>query len=308
MNKQEYKLPTANTQLHIYSWLPDDIQKVKAVVQIVHGMAEHGKRYTDFAQFLTTHGFAVFADDHRGHGKTAPNSDALGFFAPKNGWNLVVEDLKTVSRHIKKQFPDKQFFIFGHSMGSLLTRNYIMQPPFKLSGVILSGTAGKQGLSATFGVALMKILMLFNPKNTKSQFVNKLGFGSYNKQFAPVRTEFDWLTRNHDEVDKYINDKYCGFLFSLEAYNDLLKGLIYVNKQQNINKIARDLPICLIAGTHDPVGNNGKGVKQVYKAFQNANIQDVMLGLFDSCRHEILNENNKTEVYNFVLNWCNKHL
>ncbi len=306
MKKKEYKLPTGNSEIHVYSWLPDNEHSIKAVMQIVHGMAEHGKRYADFANYLTSNGFAVFACDHRGHGKTAKNRDELGFFANENGWNLVVEDLKALSRHIKEQFHEKPFFVFGHSMGSLLTRNYIMQPPLKLSGVILSGTAGKQGVLGAFGVVLTQILMLFNKKNSKSPLMNNLGFGAYNKQFQPVRTEFDWLSRNNEEVDKYIKDEYCGFLFSLKAYNDLLKGLIYVNKQQNINKTASNLPICLVAGNNDPVGNNGRGVTQVYNAFIKAGIQRIQLKLFDDCRHEILNETNKTEVYDFVLNWCNK--
>ncbi len=305
METNQYKLTVGDKDIHIYSWLPKNKSDIKAIVQIVHGMAEHGERYSDFANFLVEHGFAVFASDHRGHGKTAKNSDELGFFANKNGWKLVVEDLKAISLHINDKFPEKPFFIFGHSMGSLLTRNYIMNPPLKLSGAILSGTAGKQGLLGQAGLFLTRFLMLFNKKNSKSNFMNTLGFGSYNKQFQPIRTEFDWLSRDTAEVDKYINDKYCGFVFSLKAYNDLLKGLIYVNKQKNINKTVSELPICLLSGTDDPVGDNGKGVKQVYNGFRKAGIQHIRLKLFDDCRHELINETNKMDIYNFVVQWCN---
>ncbi len=304
MKAEQYKLPSRNTDIHVYSWMPDNPDNIKAVIQIVHGMAEYGERYADFASFLVKNGFAVFASDHRGHGKTAKNSNELGFFAEKNGWNLVIDDLKNISNHIKNQFPQKPFFIFGHSMGSLLTRNYIMDVPFELSGVILSGTAGKQYLLAKAGIFLTQILMLFNKKNSKSPTMNKLMFGTFNKQLKPIRTEFDWLSRDNAEVDKYIKDEYCGFLFSLKAYNDLLRGAIYVNKQQNINKTNTELPICLISGTKDPVGNNGKGVKQVYHSYQQAGLQNIELKLFDDCRHELVNETNKTEIYNFVLQWC----
>ncbi len=306
METKQYKLPVGNTEIHIYSWLPDKHKSIKAIVQIVHGMAEYGERYADFASFLVKYGgFAVFASDHRGHGKTAKNKSQLGFFAQKNGWNLVIDDLKYISSHIKNQFPQKPFFIFGHSMGSLLTRNYIMDIPFELSGVILSGTAGNQYLSAKAGVFLTQILMLFNKKESKSPTMNKLMFGTFNKQLKPVRTEFDWLSRDNIEVDKYIKDEYCGFLFSLKTYNDLLKGVIYVNKQQNINKTDPEIPICLISGTKDPVGHDGKGVEQVYNSYQKAGIQNIKLKLFDECRHELTNETNKTEIYNFVLQWCN---
>ncbi len=308
MKTIQYKLPVGDTQIHIYSWLPDNPDDIKAVVQVVHGMAEHGGRYADFASFLVKNNFAVFASDHRGHGQTAKHKEELGFFAKNNGWNLVIDDLKAVSAHIKHQFSEKPFFIFSHSMGSLLTRNYIMNPPFKLQGVILSGTAGKQGLLGTIGVKLTQFLMLFNKKNSKSPTINKLGFGTYNKQFKPTRTDFDWLSRNNAAVDAYIKDEYCGYLFSLKAYNDLLKGLIYVNKQQNINKTDFDLPICLISGTHDPVGKNSKGVEQVYNAYLKAGLKDVRLKLFNECRHELINETNKMEVYNFVLCWYNSFL
>ncbi len=309
MRTNQYKLKVdSNTDIHIYSWLPDNDNDIIATLQIAHGMAEHGERYADFAGFLVNNGFAVYANDHRGHGKTAKSEAEFGYFADKDGWNIVVQDLKTISVHIKEKHSDKPFIVFGHSMGSLLMRNYIMQPPVQIAGAILSGTAGNPGLLGKFGVFLTRLIMLFNKNNSRSNIMNYLSFGTFNKQFKPARTKFDWLSRDNNEVNKYINDPYCGYIFTIKAFNDLLKGTLYVNNQTNIEKTNNKLPICLIAGKNDPVGENGKGVTNVYNAYIKAGLKNVELKLFDNCRHELINETNKQEIYEFVLNQCRKFI
>ncbi len=298
----KHKLDTG-TEVQIYEFLPDDEQNIKGIIQIAHGMAEHSARYSDFASFLCKNGFAVYANDHRGHGKTADTNDDLGFFDHSEGWNKVVDDLKAVSRYINEQYTDLPFLVFGHSMGSMLMRNYIMNPPVKLSGAIICGTAGHPGALGKMGLAITKFLMLFNNKKSKSKFIDSLSFGAYNNNFKPTRTKFDWLSRDNNEVDKYIEDPLCGFLFSLKAYNDLIGGLLYVNTQKNINKTNADLPICLISGDKDPVGNNGKGITELYNNYKKAGVKNIKMNLFKDARHEILNETNKEEVYNYILDW-----
>ncbi len=308
MKSTEYKLKTnENSEIQVYEWIPEDDSKIKGIVQIAHGMAEHGKRYEDFAGFLTQNGFAVFANDHRGHGKTAGNIDKLGYIGEKGGWENMIADMKVLSKHVREKYPNSSFFIFGHSMGSFLSRKYVLDPGLKLSGAILSGTGGDPGLLGSFGIFLTKAMMLFYPKSSPGKVMDKLSFGAFNKPFAPNRTAFDWLSRDNAQVDKYLQDPYCGTIFSIGFFNEMLNGLLFVSNQKNINQTPEDLSILMFSGDKDPVGNSGKGVTEVYNKFKNAGIKDITLNLFKDGRHEMLNEINKEEVYNFVLGWLLKY-
>lgn len=306
MKSNEYKLSTTEDfEIQVYEWLPDDTSSIKGLVQIAHGLAEHGKRYADFANFLTRNNYAVYANDHRGHGKTAGKIESLGFFAHENGWDKVIDDMKVLSRHIVEKHPEKPFFVLGHSMGSFLTRKYILEPPFKLNGAILSGTGGNPGFLGSVGIFLTRVIMLFYPKNSQSKLMDKLSFGAFNNNFKPNRTEFDWLSRDNEQVDKYIEDPYCGNISSLKLFNDMLNGLLYVSKQSNIDKTAEDLPVYIFSGAKDPVGNNGKGVTEVYDKYKKAGIKNIKLKLYSEGRHEMLNEINRDEVYKNILDWLN---
>lgn len=309
MKSSEYKLRTHdNTEIQVYEWAPDDDKSIKGIVQIAHGLAEHAFRYSDFANFLTENGFAVFADDHRGHGKTAGDLKNVGFLGTKNGWDNIVADLKFLSNYAKEKYPNKSFFILGHSFGSFLSRNYVMDVSLKLNGAIFSGTACSPGLLGYFGIMITNLLMLFYPKNSPSNLMDKLSFGAYNAPFKPNRTKFDWLSRDKEQVDKYVQDPYCGSIFSISAFNELLKGLLFVNRKKNINKTPEDLSILLFSGDKDPVGNFGKGVNEVYANYKKAGIKDITMKLFSDGRHEMLNETNKMEVYEFVLNWLKRNI
>ena len=304
MKATEYKLATSdNQEIQVYEWLPDDDTKITGILQIVHGMAEHGKRYTHFAHFLNKQGFVVYASDHRGHGKTAGKVENLGFFGKKNGWDRVIADLKVLSSHIKDKYPELPFFILGHSMGSFLTRKYILKSPFKLNGAILSGTGGNPGILGRIGVFITRFLMLFYPKNSQSKLMDKLSFGSFNAKFKPNRTAFDWLSRNDEEVDKYIEDPYCGAIFSLKFFEDMITGLLFVSRQSNVNKTPEDLPIYIFSGSFDPVGNFGKGPTELYGKYKKAGVKDIKIRLYEGARHETLNEINRDEVYNNILQW-----
>jgi len=308
LKSNEYKLNTAeDKEIQVYEWLPDEGTEINGLLQISHGMAEHAKRYRYFAGFLTQNGYAVYANDHRGHGKTAGKIENLGFSSEKNGWGVIVDDLKALSLHIKDKHPKKPFFILGHSMGSFLLRQYILNPPFKLNGIILSGTAGNPGALGKIGVFMTKFLMLFNSKRSPSKLMDTLSFGAYNKKFKPNRTTFDWLSRDNEQVDKYIDDPYCGTIFSLQFFNDMLKGLLFVSQQSTIDKTAEDLPILIFSGDKDPVGENGKGVNEVYNKFKKAGVKNITLKLFTGGRHEMLNEINNDEVYMLILDWLNKN-
>jgi len=289
-----------------HQWVPK--KGLKAVVQIAHGMAEHSKRYNRFAGVLTKKGFAVYANDHRGHGKTAGSLENVGYFADENGWRLVVEDMHTLTQIIKKNHPGLPVFLFGHSMGSFLSRNYIFLFGKEIKGVILSGTGGNPGLLGKIGHFIAKRESRNKGKKFRSPLLKKLSFGKFNNAFKPNRTEFDWLSRDDAEVDKYVDDPYCGGDFTAGFYEDLLSGINAINNTKNIKKIPKNLPVYLFSGAMDPVGNKGKGVKQVFKSYQKAGIRDVTMKLYENGRHEMLNETNREEVFKDVLTWLNDHM
>jgi alpha-beta hydrolase superfamily lysophospholipase len=304
----EYKIKTSdNKEIHVYEWIPENEENIKAVVQIAHGMAEHAARYEDFALFLNKNGYAVFANDHKGHGKTAGTLENLGYFADKDGFWQVVQDMRTVTDKINERFPGKPIFLFGHSMGSFLSRYYSIEDSSKLSGLILSGTAGHPGLLGKIGQLLTSVIIAFSGKKSQSPLMTKLSFGAYNSQFKPNRTDYDWLSRDNEQVDKYVNDLFCGTIFTVGFYNDLLGGLLYVNDEKEISKTDKNLPIYLISGEKDPVSENGKGVTELHGKYKKMGLQDVEMKLYTDARHEILNETNKEEVYNDILNWLDKH-
>ena len=302
MKPSEFKLDTTNNfQIHVYEWLPEG--EVKAILQIAHGMAEHAARYANFAEFLTNKGYAVYANDHRGHGKTAGSIEKLGFFAENNGWNIVVDDMHKLTQEIKKRNPDKPIFLMGHSMGSFLSRDYITKYASDIKGVILSGTADDPGLLGKVGGFINNTVIFFNGKKKQSPLMTKLSFGEFNKQFKPNRTEYDWLSTDNEQVDKYINDPYCGTVFTNGFFKDLLKGVSIVNSNESINKIDKNLPVFFLSGGKDPVGDNGKGVTNVYEKFTNIGIKDVSIKLYENLRHEMINETNKEEVYQDIFNY-----
>lgn len=293
--------------IHAYKWKGKDDRKIKGVVQIAHGMVEHMMRYNEFAQFLTDNGYAVYGNDHRGHGKTMKSEEEYGFFAKENGFEKAVDDVRQLTEIIHEDHRDLPIFLFGHSMGSFLVRRYIQQGGSKLSGVILSGTAGDPGVLGKIGIFLARREMKRKGKRTPSPFLNKLVFGPYNKMFQPERTPFDWLTSNSEVVDEYINDPLCGGVCTTSFYYDLFTGLLHIHDDKNIERTPKDLPIFIFSGDKDPVGGkNGKGVLQVYEKYKALGLKDITCKLYKDGRHEMLNERNKEEVYGDILQWLNE--
>jgi len=299
---------TDKKEIFAHKWLPENESNLKAVVQIAHGMAEHSARYKGFAKKLTANNFGVYANDHRGHGQTAGTVENLGYFDDGNGWDLVVGDMNQLTNIIKKNHSDIPVFLFGHSMGSFLSRDYMFTYGGNTAGVILSATAGDPGLLGRLGIIISKIESTIKGKKTQSPLMDKLSFGSFNKIFKPNRTDFDWLSRDDTEVDKYVDDPFCGTVFKAGFFNDLLNGIQKINNYSNIQNIPKDLPVYLFAGSDDPVGDFTKGVKKVYKNFENAGIKDLSIKFYENGRHEMLNEINRDEVTHDIINWYESHL
>ncbi|HEY2422374.1 MAG TPA: alpha/beta hydrolase [Neobacillus sp.] len=295
-------------EIFVSKWLSDNGVKPKAIVQISHGMAEHIQRYDQFAKELAAHNIFVYGNDHRGHGTTGKMSSSAGYFADEDGFEKVVKDMLHLTSIIENEYPDVPIILFGHSMGSFLSRRYIQLFGQKLAGVILSGTGGDPGVMGKIGRLIAAREMKKKGSKTPSPLLNNLTFGSYNKGFRPNRTEFDWLSRDEKEVDKYIADPFCGGVFTSGFFNDLLGGLDTINKPLNISATPSDLPIYLISGSNDPVGNNTKGVLKTYQAYKQAGIKDVTHQFYDNARHELLNETNKEVVITDIIAWINDHI
>jgi alpha-beta hydrolase superfamily lysophospholipase len=289
-------------------WVGDGGEQPKAIVQIAHGMAEHIKRYDSFAKEIVSQDIFVYGNDHRGHGQTGSKTNSIGYFDDEQGFEKVVKDMETLTSIIEKEFPGVPIFLFGHSMGSFLSRRYMQLYGERLTGVILSGTGGDPGIMGKIGKMIAAREMKKKGARTPSPLMNKLTFGSYNKAFKPTRTEFDWLSRNEKEVDKYIADPLCGGVFSSGFFHDLLEGMETINRPENIMATPANLPIFLISGSKDPVGGDTKGVLKTFQAYKAEGMQNVAYKFYEDARHELLNETNKDEVHADVIHWINTNL
>ncbi len=288
-------------------WLPSPNIEIRAFLQILHGMAEYSDRYEKFAHYLNKKGIAVFANDHRGHGATA-SEDEIGWFAETDGWDRIADDAFELADFITSQYGATTTFLMGHSMGSFLARTVMVKHPDFYTGVIIMGTGCSKGLVGKIGKMVAKHQIKKNGSKAPGTVMNNLSFGSFNKPFSPTITDFDWLSRDQKEVEKYIKDEKCGFLCTNGFFYDLLSGVEFANNRENAESLPKDLPLLIISGDMDPVGDFGKGVKKVYNLYSNAGIADVTLKLIPDARHELLNEINKKEIYEILSNWLEKHL
>lgn len=294
---------TAGPTLDARSWLPEG--QPKAVVQLIHGMSEHIDRYNAPARHLAGQGFLVVGHTHLGHG---PNADIKGFFAEKDGWQHLIDDVHALRLLTQKEHPGLPYFILGHSMGSFVARCYLREHAEGLAGCVLSGTGSVDRATASLGVMVANLICLFGGAKKPSLLIDKLGFSAYNKPFAPNRTSSDWLSRDDAEVDKFIADPDCGFPFTASGYRDLFRGLIRLNDTSEMRNIPKDLPLLLFSGDHDPVGGMGEGVRKVAEEFRQAGLWDVTLTLYEGGRHEMFNELNRDEVYAALAAWLDRRL
>lgn len=295
------------SQIHVNKWLPTEVEP-KGIVEIAHGVAEHGKRYDDFARHLASNGYLVVANDHLGHGESLVEDSPMVYFGEKESWWYAVDDVEKLREIMHMEYPKLPLFIFGHSMGSFITRSHLIRHGGKIDGAIICGTGFINGLLIKLGKLIANIEIKRFGRKGYSKLADKLAFGGYNDAFKPNRTEFDWLSVNEENVDEYIEDPLCGGRTTLGLFRELLDGLTYVNSRKHIETMSKEQPVLFISGDKDPVGEMGKGVKKAYQAFKDAGIKDVQMKLYKGLRHEILNEKEYQMVYDDVLNWLNDHL
>ena len=282
----------------IAAYLWDEVTKPKGVVQLVHGMAEYCERYDHFARALNKAGYIVFADDHRGHGLTSgtelqgKTGDSLDLF------NETLKDELFFSNMLIEQY-NLPLFIFGHSYGSFLAQTYIQQP-HPAAAVVICGSADMDGLITSAALMIARISKLFKGADAPARLIEKINFGGYQKRLKKDGEKGYWLTRDIDIAERYYADPYCGKPFSNGFYLSFFKGLKGLYKKEGLNNIKKDLPVFIIAGEKDGVGGYGKLVKKLYARYQKLGL-NVGLKLYPDCRHEILNELNKEEVYDDVI-------
>lgn len=297
---------TGKNRIHTRMCIPDG--DVRAVVQIVHGIAEHIVRYDDFMRFLASNGFVAVGTDHLGHGKSIEKEDQLGFLADKDGWTYIVNDEEILRRAMKENYPNVPQIVFGHSMGSFVTRTHLIRFPGAFDAAIISGTGNQSPALVLGGLAMGNLVVALKGPHHYSTLLNNMAFGSYNKIYGTARTESDWLSRDEAQVDKYIADPLCGFIPSCSLFRDMMTGIKFITNQKNLEKMNKDTPIYFMSGDMDPVGECGKGVKLAYDNFKKAGMKDVSIKLYKDGRHEMLNELNKDEVYADILAWINSKI
>lgn len=281
-------------------------KRPKASILILHGMAEHQKRYQPFAEYLVKNGFDVFIYDHRGHGSDKKLSE-LGFFSNDKGYQLVIDDVISVSEYIGANNRTSKFFLFGHSMGSIIARN-VIQTYTDYNGVIICGTPYPSMFMTNSGLFVASLIQYFRGPKHISPFLSNLMFGGKKYTSLSTRTAFDWLSRSNPIVGAYMHDPYCGFTCTASFYHDLLKLTQHSIKKSMIKLTKTEMPLFVISGEKDPVGGYGKDIQKYLSVLKKLGFSNVTSKIYPDCRHELLNELNNEEVFSDIQQWVSKRL
>lgn len=292
-------------QIFYYHW---KTKKPKAVVQIAHGVGEHAGRYQSIASLLQKQGYEVYANDHRIHGNSVSSKDLLGVYEGQNYFEDAVDDMRELTKIIKEEHPQQKIILFGHSMGSLLSREYVTMYGEDLYALALSGTASFMKGLGNVGLVGANVTKFFRGRKRSSTTLKSLFFTEFNKKFKPNRTKVDWISRDEHQVDLFQADPLRIEDFSISVFIDILKGSKKINQKPTFEATPKNLPIYIFSGDKDPVGEMGTGVKKVAKQYQKVGIKDLTLKIYKGGRHEMLNEINKEEVERDFINWLNTRI
>lgn len=295
-------------RMYTYLFIPDS--KPKAIVQIVHGLGEHAGRYKEIAEKLNKEGFLVCADDHRGFGRSTVSKDQIGHMADKNGHELIIEDMKHLMVNTKADYPNIPYFMMGHSMGSFLTRGFLIKYHKDLDGAIIMGTRGKPKGIENLGKTIANIQKSLFGGRKRAYLLDKLSVGGYGKKFFPKdNSDLAWLTSDKEEIKKAQEDEYFADKpASIETYIQLFELIDKISNKNNYSSMDKNFPILLISGAKDPVGDMGKGVKWVHEMYESLGFKDVTISLYENGRHEILNDVQRDDVAKEIIAWLNAHI
>ncbi len=302
--KIHFTYPSADgrTLIHAIRWIPDN-QKPVGILQIAHGMVEFIDRYDEFARFLNRKGYVVVGNDHLGHGESVVSHHDLGHFGEVAGYKVLISDMHTLRHRTCSDYPDLPYFMLGHSMGSFLLQAYLRQYAKGLEGAIIMGTGRHNPAVLLAGRVISRIVAFLKGKRYRSKLLTGMVLGSFNKSFEPARTPVDWLSRDRAIVDAYAANPLNNFQFSASAYNHMFHAFSIAESQKTIKAIPETLPILFISGSNDPVGNFGKGVRKAYKQYKRRGMRDLTLKLIAHARHEVLNETDREQTYQYIFNW-----
>ena len=307
MKKYTEKIASKDSKNNLNTVIWETEKEPVGVLQIVHGMAEYIDRYDNFAKYMTEHGFNVIGHDHLGHGYSVSDERDYGFFAEENGDKIIIEDMHSVTQYAKEKWEELPNFILGHSMGSFCLRQYLTKYSNDVFGAIIMGTGWIPSAAALLGKTIATNTCKSKGSHTVNPLLIKLTLEPYNKPFAPARTNCDWLSRDEKQVDLYVNDKLCGFDFTAGAYKDFFTVLEKIAKNKQLIGMRKSLPILITSGSVDPVGGK-KACEKLNAQYKRCGIDDVTLKLWENDRHEILNELDKSDVYDYICTWLNSKI
>lgn len=302
MKKYTEKIASKDSKNSLNTVIWETEKEPVGVLQIVHGMAEYIDRYDNFAKFMTEQGFNVIGHDHLGHGYSVSDERDYGFFAEENGDKIIIEDMHSVTQYAREKWEELPNFILGHSMGSFCLRQYLTKYSNDVFGAVIMGTGWIPSAAALLGKTIATNTCKSKGSHTVNPLLIKLTLEPYNKPFAPARTNCDWLSRDEKQVDLYVNDKLCGFDFTAGAYKDFFTVLEKIAKNKQLIGMRKSLPILITSGSVDPVGGK-KACEKLNAQYKRCGIDDVTLKLWENDRHEILNELDKSDVYDYICTW-----
>ncbi len=302
MRKEELYFDSRDnvSKIHAVKWIPDETPV--SILQIVHGMAEYIERYEEFANFLVERNVLVVGEDHLGHGKSIGNNPK-GYFCKRDAATVIVRDVHRLKKLIQQEYPTIPYFILGHSMGSLMARNYLFKYGNGINGAIICATCMTPKPLLILSDILIRILTLFQGEKHESKLLNQIGFGTYLKKIENPVSNYDWISRDAKEVEKYNDNPLCGFIFTLNGFKTLKDLSLRLYDMNNLGNMPKDLPISFIYGTEDPVGNYGVSVKDVYASFIKLGMKDVTIKAYEGDRHELLNEIDRETVMMDIYKW-----
>ncbi len=310
MVKEEFYFDSRDgkSRIHAVRYRPEDTGQVRCVLQVVHGMAEYAERYEEFAAYLVERGFVVTGDDHLGHGKSVGQGGKQGYFCEQDPATVLVRDVHRLKKLTEELYPGVPYVLMGHSMGSFITRNYLCRYGTGISGAVIMGTGMQPKAVLDMARLVAGIQKFFCGPMHVSRLLDRLAFGGYGKGITDRRTAFDWLSRDRERVDRYIADPMCGFTFTVNGFGALFELVLRLYSPENLAAVPRELPVFMVSGDADPVGDYGKGVRRAYDSLVAAGLTDIRLKLYPGGRHELLNETNRSQVMQDICRWVEENV
>lgn len=306
MEKREFTVKSSDgiTDIHVVQWSPEN-ERIRGVVQIAHGITEHMGRYEEFAKYLTERGMVVIGNDHIGHGKSINREQKEMYFGKEKSWFYVTKDFYNLYKLAKETYLNLPYTILGFSLGSFVVRTFLIEhPEEKVDKVVLIGTGQTSKAELYLGKLMSKLESNKVGEDNYTEMIDKLALENYNKNFNLNRTKCDWLCSNEQAIDEYMDDMLVGKHVSCGLFRELLNGMLYTTRCKNIKKMNKKIPILLISGKDDAVGEFGKGIEKLEKILKKVGIKDITVKIYDGLRHDILHEKEYKEIYKYIYNWC----